>query len=166
MNKITVNESLTFNVDLINDTVEMNGEVMALDIFAENTHTKQILYQHKSFNVALVAIDREEKELQIKVNGNTYDIKITTELDLLLKKLGMDSTSASKVHQVKAPMPGLVLSILVHEGQEIKKGANLLVLEAMKMENIIKSPVDAIVKKIEVLRGDKIEKNTVLIKFV
>lgn len=166
MNKITVNEGLIFNVDIVNDSIEMDNVPLALDIFSKDRHTKHFLYQNKSFNVELIAIDNAKKELKIKVNGSSYDVNISTELDLLLHKLGMDSSSANKVHQVKAPMPGLVLSILVQEGQEIKKGENLLVLEAMKMENIIKSPSDGTIKKIEVRQGDKIEKNTVLIKFL
>jgi biotin carboxyl carrier protein len=62
-------------------------------------------------------------------------------------------------------MPGLVLSILVKEGDEVKKGDNLLVLEAMKMENIIKSPADVTIKFIKIKPSDKVEKNQVLIQF-
>ena len=62
-------------------------------------------------------------------------------------------------------MPGLVLSVLVTEGDEVKKGDNLLVLEAMKMENMIKSPTDGIIKKIEIKQGNKVEKNELLISF-
>jgi len=61
-------------------------------------------------------------------------------------------------------MPGLVLDILVSEGQAIQKGDSLLILEAMKMENNLKATNDAVVKKIKVLKGDKVEKNTVLIE--
>ena len=60
-------------------------------------------------------------------------------------------------------MPGLVLKVLVNEGQEFKKGDNLLVLEAMKMENILKAPVDGTVKGIKIKAGDKVEKNEVLL---
>ena len=77
----------------------------------------------------------------------------------------MDNLTANKIQQVKAPMPGLVLNILVNEGDEIKKGDSLLVLEAMKMENMIKSPTDGIIKKIEIKQGDKVEKNELLVSF-
>ena len=77
----------------------------------------------------------------------------------------MDNLSAKKLNHIKAPMPGLVLSILVEEGKEVKKGDALIILEAMKMENILKSPADGIVKKIAVKKGVPVEKNQLLIEF-
>jgi biotin carboxyl carrier protein len=62
-------------------------------------------------------------------------------------------------------MPGLVLRILASEGDKVMKGGNLLVLEAMKMENIIKAPADVVIKSIRVIAGDKVEKNQVMIIF-
>jgi biotin carboxyl carrier protein len=60
-------------------------------------------------------------------------------------------------------MPGLVLNVLVSDGQSVAKGDAVLVLEAMKMENIIKAPADGVVKKVAVVKGDKVEKNQVMI---
>jgi biotin carboxyl carrier protein len=60
-------------------------------------------------------------------------------------------------------MPGLVLKVLVEEGKEFKKGDNLLILEAMKMENILKAPADGKVKSIKIKPGDKVEKNEILL---
>jgi biotin carboxyl carrier protein len=77
----------------------------------------------------------------------------------------MDSALANKVSEIKAPMPGLVLSVLVTEGQEVSKGDSLLVLEAMKMENVIKSPASGMIKKILINKADKVEKNEILIQF-
>jgi biotin carboxyl carrier protein len=108
---------------------------------------------------------KEEKTASIKVNGHTYNIAIKDRFDDLLHQLGLDNLQSAKVAELKAPMPGLVLSILVKEGDEIKKGDNLLVLEAMKMENIIKSPADVTIKSIKIKPSDKVEKNQVLIQF-
>jgi biotin carboxyl carrier protein len=60
-------------------------------------------------------------------------------------------------------MPGLVLKVLVKDGDVIKKGDNILVLEAMKMENSIKAPADATIKSVKIIAGDKVEKNQVMI---
>ena len=90
-------------------------------------------------------------------------------LDLLIKNikkiksLGIDAGAEKKINDIKAPMPGLVLKVLVKDGDVIKKGDNLLVLEAMKMENSIKAPADATIKAVKITAGDKVEKNQVMI---
>ena len=83
----------------------------------------------------------------------------------MLSSMGMDLKAGQKIEPVKAPMPGLVLKIMVAEGDEVKKGDNLFVLEAMKMENIIKSPADVVVKTVKIKPGDKVEKGQVLMMF-
>lgn len=165
MNKVTVNNNFEFNIETANEVLIVNGTATELDVLQLNDKTQHIIHNGKSYNVEVVEINRPEKIAKIKVNGAVYDISVATQLDLLLKQLGMENLNSNKIAQLKAPMPGLVLNILVSEGDEVKKGDSLLVLEAMKMENIIKSPSDATVKKIEVVKGDKIEKNTVLIHF-
>ena len=85
--------------------------------------------------------------------------------DNLLQRLGLDNINSIKLTDLKAPMPGMVLKIMVASGQEVKKGDSLLVLEAMKMENIIKSPADLTIKSVQVKITDKVEKGQVMIKF-
>ena len=77
----------------------------------------------------------------------------------------MDTTQSNVVKEIKAPMPGSILNILVEAGQEVKAGDQLLILEAMKMENVIKSPGDGVVAKIHVDEKQSVEKNQVLISF-
>jgi biotin carboxyl carrier protein len=79
--------------------------------------------------------------------------------------MGIDQNSTGKINDIKAPMPGMVLQVMVENGQAIKKGDAIVVLEAMKMENILKSPSDGTIKNILVVKGDKVEKNQVLISF-
>jgi biotin carboxyl carrier protein len=84
----------------------------------------------------------------------------------MLEKLGFDSSSAKKLNELKSPMPGLVLKVLVEDGAEVKTGDPLLVLESMKMENLIKSPGDGTISEIKVGVGQTVEKGSVMIKFV
>jgi biotin carboxyl carrier protein len=65
--------------------------------------------------------------------------------------------------QLKAPMPGLIISIPVKEGQEVGKGDTLIVLESMKMQNELKAPREAIVTGIRVKTGDNVDHNQILI---
>jgi pyruvate carboxylase subunit B len=66
---------------------------------------------------------------------------------------------------LKAPMPGLVLRVQVEPGQRVPAGAGLVVLEAMKMENELKSRFDAVIKAIRVQPGEAVEKGQVLLEF-
>jgi biotin carboxyl carrier protein len=77
----------------------------------------------------------------------------------------MHSRTAAKVNTVKAPMPGLIIDLRVKAGDTVKEGDPLLVLEAMKMENIIKAHGDGTVKQVKIKKGDSVEKNQVLIDF-
>jgi biotin carboxyl carrier protein len=90
---------------------------------------------------------------------------VKDKFDELLEQLGMDASSSGKVSEIKAPMPGLVLDVMVAAGDEIKEDQPLLILEAMKMENVIKSPSDNTVKKVSINKGDSVEKNEILIEF-
>jgi biotin carboxyl carrier protein len=85
--------------------------------------------------------------------------------DLLLEKMGMNASASGKVNNIKAPMPGLIIDLRVKDGDLVKAGDPLLILEAMKMENIIKSPGEGVVKSVKVKKGAGVEKGQVLIEF-
>lgn len=166
MYKVKVNEKYNFEISGENPSFQVNNQDISLDI--EDLvpgRTAHILHKNKSYSVELVEVNADEKTQVLKVNGNLYTVAIADKYDLLLKKLGMDMGSSNKVLEAKAPMPGMVLSVMVQDGSVVNKGDSLLVLEAMKMENILKSPSDGIVKKVLVTKGDKVEKNAVLIQF-
>lgn len=166
MNKATVNNHYQFDIDVVDDILSVNGEQVSLDSSEISPLKRHLLFQNKSFSVEMVNFDKAERMMTVKVNENVYQVKIETKHDLLLKKLGIEGGNDHKVLQVKAPMPGLVLNVMAAEGQQVKKGDSLLVLEAMKMENVIKSPTDGIIKSIKVKRGDAVEKNAELVSFV
>ena len=84
--------------------------------------------------------------------------------DDLLQELGMEST-ASVENNIKAPMPGRVLNISIQAGDAIAKGDNLLVLEAMKMENILRAERKGVVAKIEAAAGDSLKVDEVIMTF-
>lgn len=165
MYTVKVNGDTQYEIKKVKGALFVNDEPVEIDQTQLNAHSAHVLFKNSSFTLELVSIDYQEKLATIKVNSNIYKVSVEDQFDQLLKQLGMDNLSSSKVQQVKAPMPGLVLNVLVAEGEEVKKGDSLLVLEAMKMENMIKSPADGIVKKVTIKAGDKVEKNEVLIGF-
>jgi biotin carboxyl carrier protein len=125
-------------------------------------HKYHVLFNHQSYTVELLGADETGKQLTLMVNGQKQVADVRDQFDTLLKQLGMDKMTASKVNEVKAPMPGLVLRIIAEEGQAVQKGDPLLVLEAMKMENIIKATGEGVVKKILVSPKLAVDKNQVM----
>ncbi len=124
-----------------------------------------IIKDDRSYRAELVSFDPEAKTFSIKINEHLVHLEVKDQMDLLLEKMGISTANSNKINHIKAPMPGLVLDIRVKPGQEISKGDAVLVLEAMKMENILKSPSDAVVKSIEVESGIAVEKGQVLVLF-
>lgn len=163
MYHIKVNQDKIYDVEVDAKGITLNNELKNISFATVNENHFHVLLNQKSYNVEIVSINAETKSASMKVNNRIYDCEIKDQFDDLLKSLGLDNLSAKKINDIKAPMPGLVLKVLVNEGQEFKKGDNLLVLEAMKMENILKAPVDGVVKSIKIRPGDKVDKNEVLL---
>jgi len=125
---------------------------------------------------ALVLIDGTSYEIDVRHNG--YDNKKVVfmkgmeivadvedyNLAQLRKTAGISSEGALGKY-LKAAMPGLVVEVGVKSGDVIKKGQSLLIIEAMKMENIIKAPGDGIVKAIHVEAGMSVDKGDNLLEF-
>ncbi len=123
-----------------------------------------ILHNGKSYTAVIEKTDRKNKEVTVRINGQLYKTNIQEPIDLLLSNMGMDLRSMQKAEPVKAPMPGMVLKVLVTPGQQINKGDALVILEAMKMENILKASATATVKAIKVAERTAVEKGAVLIE--
>jgi biotin carboxyl carrier protein len=165
MLKIMVNDKFSFEVASEKDVSIVNSQAINADIVKINDRSFHIIHKDRSYNAELIGINRDEKSCSVKVGTNIYSMQMTDQFDELLHQLGMDNLKVLRVSEVKAPMPGLVIRILVAEGDEVEKGGNLFVLEAMKMENIIKAPADVKIKSIRVKSGDKVEKNQVVMIF-
>ncbi len=143
----------------------INNNEFQADILYIDKNNFHLIKDNKSYAIEVSEVDTEEKKLKLKINGKSFSVHAMSELDILLKEMGMDNLSAKKVKELKAPMPGLVLDVPVKEGDEIKEGDKLLVLEAMKMENNLKAEADAKIKTIKCKKGQAVEKNEVLIIF-
>jgi biotin carboxyl carrier protein len=143
----------------------VNGDPLAWDVRSLGGGNYHIIYRDKGFQAEVVKVDRANKTVDLKINGTKYSVHLRDKLDLVLEKLGIGDSIATKVNVIKAPMPGLIIDLRIKAGDAVKAGDPLLVLEAMKMENIIKSPGDGSVKRVNIKKGDSVEKNQVLIEF-
>ena len=140
------------------------SDVDALDSIKIDSANFHLLEKNKAFDISVVHSDFLNKTLTISVNGNTYGVKIEDAYDQQVKKMGLLALTVKKVNTIKAPMPGLIVDIMVKKGQEISEGTPLLVLSAMKMENIILSLGDGVIKSIEVKKDDPVEKGQLIIE--
>lgn len=136
-----------------------------IDIIRTSANSWHFILDQNSYSISLISFNEEEKKIVLKINNSEFETFIKTETDILLSKLGLDVSSVKKVNQLKSPMPGLVISIPVSEGQSVNKGEPLIILEAMKMENILKAPENVVIKKIHVSLKETLEKGQKLIDF-
>ena len=164
MFKATI-EKASFEIIPQEDGFTVNGTTVQWDKVEVTPDYFHIVFNRKSYKAEVVKADATSKTFHIKVNGNVYPVQVRDKFDLLLEKMGMNGSNASKTMIIKAPMPGLIIDLKVKAGDEVKTGDPLLILEAMKMENIIKAPGQGVVKNIKAKKGDSVEKNQVLIEF-
>lgn len=169
MYTITINGNTAIKTDISTSGTSfagsLNDKAVSGDIIRISPYQFHIIHNNTSYNVDVIKLNAEEKTMVIKVNSVKFNLLLKDKYDELLHTLGLDNLASKKVADVKAPMPGMVLNVLVNEGMEVKKGDTLIVLEAMKMENILKSPTDGVIKKVSAVKGNAVEKNQVLIQF-
>jgi len=164
--KINNNTSVEFIPDAKNPLQgKLGNGKFEIEIVNKKDNELLISSGGKKHVARLLAIDSESKIITLKIDGDRFEVKLTDEYDALLYSLGMDAASTKKVNELKAPMPGVVIDIVVRVGDAVVKDDPLVVLEAMKMENMLKSPSDGVVSAINIKKGDTVEKNRVLVNF-
>jgi biotin carboxyl carrier protein len=152
--QLTVNEKHSFELEpsALADAVQL----------ADGSY--HLLHDGRAYTAEVVGFNFAAKQVSLRVNGRPQLVTISDGFDQLVKKMGLSANVAHRVGAVKAPMPGLVLNILVEAGQPVQQGDPLLILEAMKMENVIKSPGEGVVSRIVAEKGKPVDKGQVLIE--
>ncbi|MBQ4820979.1 acetyl-CoA carboxylase biotin carboxyl carrier protein subunit [Aquimarina sp. MMG016] len=156
--KVRVNETLEF--EFTKDDISAINAVQST-----NPSKYHILQDSTSYHTEVTSSDFNAKKYTVSVNNTAYEVTIADTLDQQIAAMGFSLGSSKNVNSVKAPMPGLLLDIHVAVNQEVKEDEPLLILEAMKMENVILSPRDGIIKSIGASKGDAVDKGQLLIEF-
>lgn len=122
-------------------------------------------YKGQVYNGEILNENTENNVLDIKINHRVFQVKKQGPLDNLIASLGMDKPKIKKLKELTAPMPGRIVSLAVQVGQALEVGSEILSLEAMKMENVLKAEGVGIVKAILVTSDQVVDKGMVLIEF-
>lgn len=136
-----------------------------LDVKHIQSNIYSVIHNHKSHEISISKIDSETRTISLTIDGIATQVKYASKMDMLLEKMGIDTSASTKLSILKAPMPGLVVDWFVKEGDSVQAGDKLLILEAMKMENVIKSTGEGVIKKLHAEKGVAVEKNQLLIEF-
>lgn len=151
----------TFDITVADDRLVVDGEPMEYTFEILREGYVSLIVDGRSVPVS--AAPEGEDRIQVTIDGQRTTVQVKDERDLLLDEFGMGDEAAAG-GEVRAPMPGLVLDLLVVEGDEVAPDQGLLVLEAMKMENELKAPSGGVVRAIHASTGDAVDKDALLIE--
>lgn len=118
----------------------------------------------KSVVIEVLAIDLPLKTMTIRQQHIVYDLVFKDNLDMVLDKMGIKRSVDTVSTDIKAPMPGKVIGIMVNPGDAVSKGDGILILEAMKMENVLKAERDCVIKAVHVTVGINVDKAQILVE--
>ena len=160
-----MNKTLKVSVNKEHNFEYTEEQIQNTDTASLDQKSFHVLHNNTSYHATVVKTDFVNKTYTIEINNNQYEVAISNALDALIKEMGFEVGKGKVVNEIKAPMPGLILDINVQVGQEVNEGDNLLILEAMKMENSFDSPRAGIIKSIAVEKGQAVDKGQLLIEF-
>ena len=141
--------------------ITIDGEHLVVDLQSlASQSVYSLILNGKSYEAFL---NQTKVGTEVMVHGQRFIVEIEDERTRRLREVSGALKIQSGEIQLKAPMPGLIISIPVEEGQEVGKGDTLIVLESMKMQNELKAPREAEVTGIRVKTGDNVDQNQILI---
>ncbi len=154
-----------FEIDSQNGQLFLDNEAFPISLIPIGHGAFKVMIANEELIADIVRIDVEQKQVVLRIKNKRYTVNIQEPIDLMIEQLGVNIKKAKKVNNLKAPMPGLVTKLLVSEGDEVKQGEPLLILEAMKMENVFKAASDVKIKALRVTERQAVDKGEELIAF-
>lgn len=143
--------------------IKLDGKPITVDFTRiKPPHFYSFLVNNKSFDVE---ITKDSESYWVNVNGNKYECFLEDERLSKIKDIAGLKKDVAHEKEIKTPMPGLVVSIEVKEGDIVKVGQGVAIVEAMKMENELKATFEGKVKKVKVIPGQAVDKDDVLVIF-
>jgi biotin carboxyl carrier protein len=162
MRYITTVEGKQFLVEILDEKhVSVDGKVYQVDFEPVSGQPVYSLIVDGRSHEGYAAQD--DDTWQVLLRGRLFPITVEDEREKRLRSAAGGGVAETGEFHLKAPMPGLVVSIPVEEGQAVKKGQVLLILESMKMQNELKSPRDGTIGRVRVKAGETVEQKQTLL---
>ena len=139
--------------------VSVDGNDLVVDAKKTGLSSYSLIIDNRSFEVD---VDVSEDEYRVLVDGRSYHIHLIDERRIRLGGLQTGIQLQGR-QNVAVPMPGKVIAVLVSEGDRVEKGQGLVIVEAMKMENEVRSPISGEVKEVRAKAGETLEAGAVLV---
>ena len=164
MKYITIINDKQFEIEIQNDgTLLVNGEPREVDFYSLDPSLYSVITENQSY---AVVIEEQHGEYQVQMRGHLFTGHVLDErAQLLASRRGGPKADTGEI-SIKAPMPGLIAALPVSEGQTIKAGDTVVILESMKMHNELKAPRDGVVQRISVEVGHSVEQHKLLVTIV
>jgi biotin carboxyl carrier protein len=152
----------TFRVEVVDDHhIILDGKPYEVDFTAiGNQPVFSLLINGQSLEAHAAPL---EDGWQILLHGRMFEARVEDDQAIRVRALAHAVADIPGEYPLRAPMPGLVVGIPVAAGESIAKGATLVILESMKMQNELRSPKDGVVQEIRIQPGQIVEQNQVLI---
>ena len=144
------------------EDIMINHKKSDIKIIDDENGFTYILYNNKKYLADIV--ERTQNKYTVLINGVSYTFTIETPISYKRKKYLEKTKAKNKMELVCAPMPGKIVDVLVESGASVKEGEAIIILEAMKMQNEIISPVSGTVKKVIVRQNDIVNKEDILVE--
>lgn len=161
--KIIFEDESQFDTEEVNSEILLNDEIANYSLRKISPTEFLLIKDHKVYNVR--DVQRDSSSWSMKINGQLIQMSVKDQLAQILEDLGMNAQEDILISDLNAPMPGAILDILINEGDDVVTGQTLIILEAMKMENNIKCPIDGKITRLHVGKNQKVEKGQVLVSF-
>jgi len=165
MKYVTTIEAREYTVEILDERhVAVDGALYEIDFVpVSNQPVYSLIVNGESFDAHVYP---DEEIWQVLFQGNLYTARVEDEREKRLRATLGSATSEREEFLLKAPMPGMVVSVPGQPGQRVQKGDVLLILESMKMQNELKSPRDGLVGRVRVDPGDRVEKKDTLLSVI
>lgn len=162
MKYITTVNDKEFLIEILDEhRLAVNGRVFQVDF--DSIHGQPVfslLLDGRSFEGFVYS---GEEQLEVLLMGRQFPVKVEDEREKRLRAAAGSSVSEAGEFYLKSPMPGMVVSIPIAEGQAVEKGQVLVLLESMKMQNELKAPRAGTIHRIRVRAGESVEQKQTLL---